>query len=136
VAGSRMNGEGSLYQRASGRWVGAVTLGFDANGRPVRKTVTAKTKTERRQELKDLQERLDDGYTPPAREETLAPALRFGENLRGVTAPNVSGSQSSALAQSPAAATNHPGTEASDEHTFAGVSSIEKPPSRAIHDTP
>ena len=72
VAGQRMNGEGSLYQRASGRWVGAVTLGYDTNGRPVRKTVTAKTKTEARQKLKDLQDTLDDGYTPPAREETLA----------------------------------------------------------------
>ena len=72
MAGQRMNGEGSLYQRTNGRWVGAVTLGYDTNGRPVRKTVTAKTKTEARQKLKDLQGKLDDGFTPPTREETLA----------------------------------------------------------------
>jgi hypothetical protein len=35
VAGQGMNGEGSLDQRANGRWVGAVTLGYDPNGRPV-----------------------------------------------------------------------------------------------------
>jgi integrase len=66
-----MNGEGSVYQRASGRWVGAVTLGYDAQGKPVRKTVSAKTKAEARQRLNDLQDKLDDGYVPPAREETL-----------------------------------------------------------------
>src|ERR1019366_9676993 len=67
-----MNGEGSLYQRANGRWVGAVTLGYDTNGRPVRKSVSAMTKTEARQKLKDLQGKLDDGFTPPTREEPLA----------------------------------------------------------------
>jgi hypothetical protein len=40
-----MNGEGSPSQRAGTRWVGAVMLGFDTHGRPVRKTVTASTKT-------------------------------------------------------------------------------------------
>lgn len=72
MAGQRMNGEGSLYQRANGRWIGAVTLGFNENGKPDRRTVSAKTKTEAREKLKDLQDKLDGGYKPPVREETLA----------------------------------------------------------------
>lgn len=40
MPGKRLNGEGSVYQRSSdGRWVGAVTVGFNEAGRPVRKTV-------------------------------------------------------------------------------------------------
>src|ERR1035437_1040085 len=46
VAGRRMNGEGGLYQRSDGRWFGAVVLGYDASGKPKRKTVSAKTKAE------------------------------------------------------------------------------------------
>ena len=47
MGGRRGNSEGSLYRRASdGRWVGAVTVGFGAAGRPVRKTVSAKTRAE------------------------------------------------------------------------------------------
>jgi integrase len=67
-----MNGEGGLYQRADGRWFGAVVLGYNDAGRPNRKTVSAKTKAGARQKLKDLQEKLEGGYTPPTREETLA----------------------------------------------------------------
>ena len=38
MAGRRMNGEGSVYQRTSdGRWVGAVTLGYTATGTMRRK---------------------------------------------------------------------------------------------------
>jgi hypothetical protein len=41
MAGKRLNGEGSVYQRSSdGRWVGAVTVGFNDSGRPIRKTVS------------------------------------------------------------------------------------------------
>jgi integrase len=67
-----MNGEGGLYQRGDGRWFGAVVLSYDESGRPKRKTVSAKTKADARQKLKDLQEKLDGGYTPPTRDETLA----------------------------------------------------------------
>lgn len=67
-----MNGEGSLYQRANGRWIGAVTLGYDETGKPDRRTVSAMSKAEARQKLKDLQGKVDDGYEPPLREETLA----------------------------------------------------------------
>lgn len=72
MAGRRMNGEGGLYQRADGRWFGAVVLGYDAAGHPKRKTVSAKTKDEARKRLKDLQQKIDGGYVPPSRDETVA----------------------------------------------------------------
>jgi integrase len=71
LAGQRMNGEGSLYQRANGRWVGAVTLGYDAFGKPDRRTVSSMNKADARQKLKVLLDKVDDGYKPPLREETL-----------------------------------------------------------------
>ena len=47
MAGKRGNGEGLLYKRApDGRWLGAVQLGYDANGRPQRKTVSASARSE------------------------------------------------------------------------------------------
>lgn len=64
--GERANGEGSLYQRKSdGRWVGAVIFGFDDTGRPKRKTVSAKSRAEAWEKLKDLHNILDSGLPPP-----------------------------------------------------------------------
>ena len=40
----RADGEGSLYQLRDGRWVGSISLGFDPNGKRIRKTVTASKK--------------------------------------------------------------------------------------------
>jgi len=38
----RVNLEGSLFQRASdGRWMGVVHFGYDAQGRPVRRYISA-----------------------------------------------------------------------------------------------
>jgi hypothetical protein len=68
MAGKRMNGEGSIYQRKSdGRWFGAVVVG-DERGEPKRKTVSAKTKESARQKLKRLMEdheRLQAEGLPP-----------------------------------------------------------------------
>jgi integrase len=72
MAGRRMNGEGGLYQRADGRWFGAVVLGYDEAGRPRRKTVSARTKEEARQKLRDLQRALEDGRVLTTGEETVA----------------------------------------------------------------
>lgn len=75
MAGRRMNGEGGLYQRGDGRWFGAVVLGYDATGNPKRKTVSAKTKQEARLKLTELQQRVDNGYVPPTKDETLSQLL-------------------------------------------------------------
>jgi len=66
MATQRANGEGSIYQRASdNRWLGAVTIGFDLNGRPKRKVVSAKTRAEAVRKLRILQRQLDDGFPAP-----------------------------------------------------------------------
>lgn len=54
MAGKRMNGEGSIYQRkADGRWFGSVVVA-DEDGNPKRKTVSAKTKDAARVKLKEV----------------------------------------------------------------------------------
>jgi hypothetical protein len=54
------NGEGSIYQRSSdGRWLGVLNLGYESNGRPVRKSARAKIRTEEVIGL-DRSERLGD----------------------------------------------------------------------------
>ena len=66
MAGRRMNGEGSVYQRTSdGRWVGAVTVRYTATGTMRRKTVTAKTKAEVLTKMRAVRRNLDDGLPTP-----------------------------------------------------------------------
>ena len=55
----RSSGDGSIYQRNDGRWMGAVSLGLDHNGRRLRRTVSAKTKSEVSRRLRKLQSRLE-----------------------------------------------------------------------------
>lgn len=76
MAGRRGNGEGSIYQRASdGRWLGAITLGYAANGKLRRKVVSGKTRGEVVQALKKLQRQLDDGLPAPDTTLTLSQLL-------------------------------------------------------------
>jgi len=49
----RGKGEGSIYQRKDGRWVGSVNLGYDA-GKRRRKTVYGATRGEVQEKLKTL----------------------------------------------------------------------------------
>jgi len=66
MAGKRGNGEGTIYQRASdGRWLGVLHVGYGPTGRPIRKTVSAKTRGEVVQKFKDLQRTFDDGLPVP-----------------------------------------------------------------------
>src|ERR1700677_3907127 len=62
----RGNGEGSIYQRASNkRWEGVIFLGYGPDGRPKRKTVSAKTRAEVARKLKELQRAVDEGLPTP-----------------------------------------------------------------------
>ncbi|HUX04652.1 MAG TPA: site-specific integrase [Acidimicrobiales bacterium] len=62
MAGRRGNHEGSIYQRASDqRWMGVALVGYDGLGKPIRKYVSAKTRTEVVQKLKAVRRQLDDG---------------------------------------------------------------------------
>ncbi|MCL4552527.1 MAG: site-specific integrase [Candidatus Marsarchaeota archaeon] len=91
MAGRRGNGEGSIYQRASdGRWLGAITLGYDANGKLRRKVVTAKTRGDVVQALKKLQRQVDDGLPAPDTTLTISQLLTSWHDdiLRHQVAPS------------------------------------------------
>lgn len=60
MAERRTKGDGSIYQRADGRWVGVVDLGW-VGGKRVRRTVTARTLKELRPKFRDLQRRVEGG---------------------------------------------------------------------------
>ena len=56
----RSNGEGSIFQRKDGRWVGAVSAGYDEEGKIIRKTVYGKSRAEVAQKVADLTKRISN----------------------------------------------------------------------------
>ena len=50
----RANNEGSIFQRKDGRWTGAVTTGYDDNGKPIRKFIYGKSRMEVANKLTEL----------------------------------------------------------------------------------
>lgn len=42
----RSNNEGSVYQNKRGLWVAQATIGYDENGKQIRKAVSGKTRSE------------------------------------------------------------------------------------------
>lgn len=77
MAGRRGNGEGSIYQRKTtdGRWCASVSLGYDENGKAIRKTATAKTRAEVVKKLREMQRQFEDGLPLPDRSMTVAQLL-------------------------------------------------------------
>src|SRR6516162_2994686 len=76
----RGRGEGGLYQRADGYWVGSVS-GIDGNGRRRRVTVYGKTKAIALAKLKDVRP-IDGGYLGDAKTTTTGVWLdRWRERL-------------------------------------------------------
>jgi integrase len=51
----RGRGEGGVYQRGDGLWVGSVSMGYDGNGKRLRRVVYGATKKEAQDELRKLQ---------------------------------------------------------------------------------
>ena len=93
MAGSRGNGEGSIYQRSSdGRWLGVLTFGYGPNGKLLRKTVSAKTRAEVVKKLKLLQRQFDDGIPLPDATLTVAQLFNswYEDVLRHQVAPSAS----------------------------------------------
>jgi integrase len=73
--------EGSVYQRADGRWVGSVSLGYDGAGKRKRRVVYAATKGEVQAELRKLQTSADAGTLGDASRVTVGEYLtRWLEN--------------------------------------------------------
>jgi hypothetical protein len=62
VTARRGYGEDSIYWHAAkGRYVGAISLGYDPKGKRIRKSVTGQTKAEIRDKLKELHHELEEG---------------------------------------------------------------------------
>ncbi len=71
ATGRRGKGEGSIYRRSDGQWVGSVDLG-PQGGRRRRKTVYGRTQKEVRDKLRALQRTVDAGSLPPPANLTVA----------------------------------------------------------------
>ena len=54
VKNKRGDGEGTVFQRPDGRWVGVISLGFDVQGKRRRKTVYGLTQAEVIEKLNNL----------------------------------------------------------------------------------
>ena len=54
----RANNEGSIFQRSDGRWGGALTMGYDENGKIIRKTIYGKTQAEVVKKLSEISGRV------------------------------------------------------------------------------
>lgn len=72
---TRGRGEGSVYRREDGTWCGQVSLGYDASGKRIRKTVYGKTKKEVLQKIRELQQDAANGVPVKPENITLASFL-------------------------------------------------------------
>jgi integrase len=70
----RGHGEGSIYRRSDGTWVGAADLG-PIGGKRQRKLVYAKTQAEARKALRDLQRAIEVGAMPAPQRMTVSQFL-------------------------------------------------------------
>ena len=76
MATRRSWGEGSLsWSESRQRWIGRVSLGYFANGKPRIGTVSAKTKTEARSKLRALIRDQEDGLAIAQRGYTVSDAV-------------------------------------------------------------
>ena len=62
----RGHGEGTIFQKSNGRWVAQVSAGFGPDGKRKRRKRTARTKTEARELLREMQREVENGL-PSAR---------------------------------------------------------------------
>lgn len=72
---TRGRGEDSVYRREDGTWCGQVSLGYDASGKRIRKTVYGKTKKEVLQKIRELQQDAANGVPVKPENITLASFL-------------------------------------------------------------
>ena len=62
MAGRRNRGDDGLYwDERRQRWIGVVTVGYDSRGKPRRRKLSARTKTEGNQKLRELMREIDLG---------------------------------------------------------------------------
>lgn len=76
MARKRKNGDGTIRQRADGRWEGRYVIGYDDKSYPKTKNVLAKTKRECAEKLQKLKEALGG-----IKSDKVKPDMRFGDWL-------------------------------------------------------
>src|SRR5215831_14889374 len=74
------------HRGCPGRWLGVVSLGFDLDGRRIRKKVYGRTRTDVRDKLKQLRQELDHGIKTSPRTPWKGPS-RTGWNKASTVAP-------------------------------------------------
>lgn len=74
MARRRPNGDGSIYRRKDGRWVGELRLGHDANGKRQRKVVYGRTQ-------RDVREKLDEAKRQHAGGTLTTPDVTVADHL-------------------------------------------------------
>ncbi len=57
-------GEGSIFRRADGRWVGTVQVGVDENGKRRRRTVYGRTRTDVLRKVDEIRQQIAQGTIP------------------------------------------------------------------------
>jgi integrase len=62
----RGRGEGGIYQRGDGLWTASVSLGYNAEGRRLRRVIYGSTKKEVQDKLRDEQNKVGSGLMPDA----------------------------------------------------------------------
>ena len=75
--GKRQNGEGTIYQRSNGLWVAEITLGYDDNGKRIRKTVSSMNLDKLKKRLNDMRYMNDRNIVAAPTEYTVASWLDF-----------------------------------------------------------
>jgi len=76
----RGRGEGSIFKRNDGIWAGSVSLGFDSEGKRIRKDVYGKTKKEVQEKIIALQQDALNGV--PVKKEKITIDQHFQDWLR------------------------------------------------------
>lgn len=74
MARKRKNGDGTIRQRADGRWEGRYVIGYDDKGYPKTKNILAKTKRECAEKLEALKAELGG-----IKSDKVKPDMRFGD---------------------------------------------------------
>jgi integrase len=86
----RGHDEGSIYQRADGRWAASVSLGYKDDGARIRKTVYGKTRKEVAAKLKEVQQAAQAGLPPNREDITIAHLMAawLEESVKPTVRPN------------------------------------------------
>ena len=70
-------GEGTVFQRSDGRWVGRISLGFDQEGKRIQKTVYGLTQKEVNEKLDNLKQQRKHGAKSIVGKDTVAGYLQM-----------------------------------------------------------